>query len=480
MSGEGEQLVVLSARTPERLRHSAARLVAFLERAETARGAVGLADLAFTLQVGREAMKERLAVTVASLPELLRVLRGYAESGAGAGTPGLHRGSAGQGLGVVAEISADDDLRELLVDRWVRKGKLDKLAALWVDGVELDWRRTHRAASPRRISLPTYPFARDRFWIGDLEPVRETAPGAAPATAAPQPEKAAPQSEKAGPHVTPDAASDPAHDFTSDAALDVTREERVARTVRATIADVLVMPPDEVDGGLAFADYGLDSILAVRLVHLLNETLRLDLSTGIVFDHSSADRLVAHLLAEYADIGAAVPEPAATETRPRTTSDSLRADRPAAHAPIAIVGMSGRFPGSDSLDDLWTHLANGDDLITEATRWDLADTGADGSARCTQGGFLHGIDRFDPLFFGISGVEAAAMDPQQRLLLEEAWKALEDAGYLRGSWARPAVACTWAATRAITRRSSGTTRPPRRSGGTWRPSSRPASPTSSI
>ncbi|MEE1769452.1 SDR family NAD(P)-dependent oxidoreductase [Streptomyces sp. JV185] len=414
-SEEGEQLVVLSARTPERLRHSATRLVAFLERGKTERGAVALADLAFTLQVGREAMKERLAVTTASVPELLRVLRGYAEKGDGAGTPGLHRGSAGQVLGAVGEISADDDLRELLVERWARKGKRDKLAALWVGGVDLDWRRLHGTASPRRISLPTYPFARDRFWIGDLEPVREASPGATPVAAAPQP-------EQAGPHITPDG--------TSDAAPDVSRDEWVARTVRATIAQVLVMPPDEVLGGLAFADYGLDSILAVRLVHLLNDTLRLDLSTGVVFDHSSADRLVAHLLAEYADIGPAAPSPAvAGEARPRTTPGFLPAERPAAHAPIAIVGMSGRFPGSDSLDDLWTHLVNGDDLITEATRWNLADTGADGSARCTQGGFLHGIDRFDPLFFGISGVEAAAMDPQQRLLLEEAWKALEDAGY---------------------------------------------------
>ncbi|MFJ7193998.1 MULTISPECIES: SDR family NAD(P)-dependent oxidoreductase [unclassified Streptomyces] len=414
-SEEGEQLVVLSARTPERLRHSAARLVAFLERGTTERGAVGLADLAFTLQVGREAMKERLAVTTASVPELLRVLRGYAEEGDGAGTPGLHRGSAGQVLGAVAEISADDDLRELLVERWARKGKHDKLAALWVGGVDLDWRRLHGTASPRRISLPTYPFARDRFWIGDLEPVRETSPGAPPVAAAPRP-------EEAGPHLTPDG--------TSDAVADVSRDEWVARTVRATIAQVLVMEPDEVLGGLAFADYGLDSILAVRLVHLLNDTFRLDLSTGVVFDHSSADRLVAHLLAEYADIGPAAPAPAvAGEARPRTTPGFLPAERPTAHAPIAIVGMSGRFPGSDSLDDLWTHLVNGDDLITEATRWKLADTGADGSARCTQGGFLHGIDRFDPLFFGISGVEAAAMDPQQRLLLEEAWKALEDAGY---------------------------------------------------
>ncbi|MEU0841673.1 SDR family NAD(P)-dependent oxidoreductase [Streptomyces sp. NPDC005962] len=421
-SDGGEQLVVLSARTPERLRHSAARLLAFLEPGDAEREAVSLADLAFTLQVGREAMKERLAVTVASLPELRRVLRGYAETGDASGTPGLHRGSAGHGPGVVAEISADEDLRELLVERWARAGKYDKLAALWADGVELDWRTLHGAASPRRISLPTYPFARDRFWIGDLEPVRRVIPGDAPAIAV-RPDESTPQ-------VRPEAAPE----AKPDAAPGITRDEQVAGTVRAKIAEVLAISPDELDAGLAFADYGLDSILAVRLVHLLNETFGLDLSTGVIFDHSSADRLAAHLLAEYGDIGAAPLPPAATvETRPRiapeTAPGSPPTERSAAHAPIAIVGMSGRFPGSDSLDDLWTHLVNGDDLVTEATRWDLADTGADGSARCTRGGFLDRIDQFDPQFFGISGVEAAAMDPQQRLLLEEAWKSLEDAGY---------------------------------------------------
>ncbi|MEV6074719.1 SDR family NAD(P)-dependent oxidoreductase [Streptomyces sp. NPDC052069] len=429
-SDEGEHIVVLSARTPERLRHSAGRLVAFLERGEAEREPVGLADLAFTLQVGREAMKERLAVTASSLPELRRVLRAYTETGDEALTPGLHRGSAGQASGAVAEISADEDLRELLVERWARAGKLDKLAALWADGVALDWPMLHGETPPRRISLPTYPFARDRFWIGDLEPVRAAVPGGTPAAPARQFAEAVSLAPEAVSLSAPETAPRAVPALAPDATPGITRDEGVARTVRAKIAEVLVMSPDELDGGLAFADYGLDSILAVRLVHLLNETFGLDLSTGIVFDHSSADRLVAHLLAEYGDIGApATPRADTVEVRPRTASGPVPAGRPAGRAPIAIVGMSGRFAGADNLDDLWTHLVNGDDLVTEATRWKLADTGADGSPLCTQGGFLHGIDRFDPSFFGISGVEAAAMDPQQRLLLEEAWTALEDAGY---------------------------------------------------
>jgi acyl transferase domain-containing protein len=100
---------------------------------------------------------------------------------------------------------------------------------------------------------------------------------------------------------------------------------------------------------------------------------------------------------------------------------------------IAIIGMSGRFAGSKTLNELWEHLANGTHLVEEVSRWDLAELSPTAFANkepyCKHGSFLDGIDLFDPLFFNISGLEATYMDPQQRLVLEEAWKALEDAGY---------------------------------------------------
>ncbi|WP_216843120.1 non-ribosomal peptide synthetase, partial [Granulicella sp. S190] len=96
--------------------------------------------------------------------------------------------------------------------------------------------------------------------------------------------------------------------------------------------------------------------------------------------------------------------------------------------PIAIIGLSGRYPGSDDVHELWGHLAQGDDLISPISRWDKSQW-SPASGDCMQGGFLNGIDQFDPLFFNISGDEAAFMDPNQRIFLEESWKALEDAGY---------------------------------------------------
>ncbi len=98
--------------------------------------------------------------------------------------------------------------------------------------------------------------------------------------------------------------------------------------------------------------------------------------------------------------------------------------------PIAVIGMSGRFACMDNLQALWTALAEGKDLTQEVTRWDLSRYYQQSTSYCRHGGFLQDIDCFDPLFFNISGLEATYMDPQQRLFLEEAWRALEDAGYV--------------------------------------------------
>ncbi|NEP29953.1 type I polyketide synthase [Moorena sp. SIO3B2] len=103
--------------------------------------------------------------------------------------------------------------------------------------------------------------------------------------------------------------------------------------------------------------------------------------------------------------------------------------------PIAIIGMSCRFPGGvDSPESFWQLLNNGVDAICEvpSNRWKVnnyydPDPDAPGKISTRDGGFLSQIDGFDAPFFGISPREAQSLDPQQRLLLEVSWEALEKA-----------------------------------------------------
>ncbi|WP_205632961.1 beta-ketoacyl synthase N-terminal-like domain-containing protein, partial [Enhygromyxa salina] len=107
--------------------------------------------------------------------------------------------------------------------------------------------------------------------------------------------------------------------------------------------------------------------------------------------------------------------------------------RAAASRPeIAIVGLGGRYPEAPDLDAFWANLRGGRDCVGEipADRWDHERYAeGEGYTTCKWGGFLDEIDRFDPLFFQISKLEAEYLDPQERIFLECAHHTLEDAGY---------------------------------------------------
>ena len=158
-AGAGEpQLIVLSAKNADRLRAYVQSLSAYLEKTE-----VELIDLAYTLQVGRDEMPQRLALVVSSAEDLRHKLRKMLESG---DTPeGGYRDSVRKKPADAQ--AADGAAGEALVQALLEQRELSRLAELWVSGARIDWRSLYKDGAPRRISAPTYPFARERHWIPD-------------------------------------------------------------------------------------------------------------------------------------------------------------------------------------------------------------------------------------------------------------------------------------------------------------------------
>jgi polyketide synthase PksN len=211
-------------------------------------------------------------------------------------------------------------------------------------------------------------------------------------------------------------------------------ETHVRGTIERILVDALKLTRDELAADRPFADYGLDSLTGVSMVNSLNESLGTDLDPSVLFDNPSIRRLARVILDEDGDtVSAAVASRASEVTRTPEISEPSKASEPSrasrtsggGREPVAIIGMSGRFPGARDVDELWDLLVSGRDPVSRASRWDLSSLGS----TCVDGGFMDGVTEFDPLFFGISGAEASYMEPQQRLFLQEAWRALEDAGH---------------------------------------------------
>ncbi|SBW22636.1 polyketide synthase type I [Candidatus Protofrankia californiensis] len=212
--------------------------------------------------------------------------------------------------------------------------------------------------------------------------------------------------------------------------------EALIRTeVRAIAAAVLGHESaDAIDPETPFTELGFDSLGGVEFRNKVTAATGVQLPSTLVFDYPTTTAVAGFLRTRVDGSAPAGPRPA-----------PARAEA-GADEPIAIVGMSCRYPGGvENPDQLWDLIADRVDAITPIPGdrgWDLdrlydTDPGKPGKIYIREGGFLHAAGDFDAAFFGIGPREAAAMDPQQRLLLETSWEALEDAGIdptsLRGS-----------------------------------------------
>ncbi|WP_338848361.1 amino acid adenylation domain-containing protein [Massilia sp. W12] len=187
-----------------------------------------------------------------------------------------------------------------------------------------------------------------------------------------------------------------------------------ACSVAARLLDVASIDPDR-----SFFELGFTSLRLLNLKNALEESFQVELDSTSALDFPTVRKL-AGVIAQArraARASASAPSPL-----PLQITHS--------QAEIAIVACACRFPASPTPAAYWDTLRQGRDPVRPmpAERWQ-ADPQQAEPLTTREGGFLDGIDQFDPLFFNISPAEAQALDPQHRLLLEVAHEALENAGW---------------------------------------------------
>ncbi|MDW3192242.1 MAG: amino acid adenylation domain-containing protein [Cytophagales bacterium] len=102
---------------------------------------------------------------------------------------------------------------------------------------------------------------------------------------------------------------------------------------------------------------------------------------------------------------------------------------------IAVIGMSGRFPGANDIGEFWQNLKSSKESITFSSREDLLNSGEkehyiNHPNYVKASSYLQNKENFDASFFGYVPDEASLMDPQMRVFHECVWGAMEDAGYI--------------------------------------------------
>ncbi|MEJ8302799.1 SDR family NAD(P)-dependent oxidoreductase, partial [Saccharibacillus sacchari] len=228
---------------------------------------------------------------------------------------------------------------------------------------------------------------------------------------------------------------------------------RVNKELITIIHEILRTDKNKINLDAELSSFGFDSISFTRFSNELNKRYDLDVMPSLFFEYPTlrslstyfADRHAEVLNSYYGferdtEVTKRAPQQYSVNSQNvvRKESKLYQVDERSkeAYEPIAVIGMSGIMPQSEDLEEFWEHLKAKEHLVTEVPldRWDWREYYGDPKEEANQtyakfGGFMKEVDKFDPLFFGISPKEAELMDPQQRLFMLMVWQAIENAGY---------------------------------------------------
>lgn len=247
----------------------------------------------------------------------------------------------------------------------------------------------------------------------------------------------------------------------------ISKEELISRFehyLKRLVSPVIKLDATRIDAGVKLEDYGIDSVVIMRLTERLEEDFK-ELPQTLFFENQTIHQLSEYLCSKYEgkvkellyikevpkDNGSCAviksTKPVTMTLPTMKLAQTIRKEPVASvnvddRDEIAIIGVAGMYPQADNLEEFWGNLIDGKDCITEIPkeRWDCEkyydqNPGMKNKTNAKWGGFINHPENFDPLFFHISPREAAAIDPQERLFLQCVYHAIEDAGYTKDTLA---------------------------------------------
>ncbi|WP_454782670.1 SDR family NAD(P)-dependent oxidoreductase [Legionella sp. WA2022007384] len=385
-------LLTVSAKTELALNQRLDDLLSWLEQNPSAQ----LEQVSYTLNAGRSHFDCRCAMVVSTLGEAIQLIQRFK----------AHQQTAAFFIQMNAEKNAESTLihstvlpimMQQLLQPNQYKETLLALAKFYVEGENLDWQQIHADESRKKISLPTYPFAKERHWYSDEAQLNST------------------ENRPTNLALTQNALIDKIHSY-------LTRQ----------VVQILKITQHRIALEKNLGEYGMDSVHFIELAKKITEYYQIEFTPAVFFTHSSVHSISEYLINQFPK---AVAQTHQEIAHLQVNAPKIKPRRIAASdtESVAIIGMQGLFPQSDDLATFWQHLVEGHDLVTEIPkeRWDWRDYYGNEAHQSNSkwGAFINTFDQFDAGFFNLSAREANLMDPQQRLFLETVWKTIEDAGY---------------------------------------------------
>ena len=356
------ELIVLSAKNEARLDAYVQSMLAFLDK-----GGVELADFAYTLQVGRDEMPARLALVASSIEDLKQQFRAILAGRRPADSYRTEK--AGQAAPPAAS------LQEL-----IERKDLSRLAELWVSGAKIDWRLLHTPGAARRVSAPTYPFAKERYWFSipvvefvlPADPVSTVAPAALHPSL---PTNALALVHDDDPIIEPDVdvqwlfcTEPPADEDGATYTFVMGAAEKMELFLRQEMAFQLQKPLESIPADQNYFDLGLTSLVIAHLVQKTSRLLEEDLSPSSLLEYSDVRGVAAFLAATH-------PARIDALTVVRRNGSPVHSGEPIQHADLSrLVRLpikSAIPPVHEQTTDVPAYVMSRDEMVAQV-RWEEA------------------------------------------------------------------------------------------------------------